>query len=120
MSAYNGEAYIASKIKSIRENAFIELTHNSKITNSTNDKLFSRDIFTNLRFHEGRLYEDALILPYCIQKAKRVTYTAEPLYYYFQSPNSITRGKISKKHYDMIQAEKDRIAFYKRYIPQVA
>lgn len=98
--------------------AQVELTQNYRVTNSVDDKLFERSIWEDLRFREGAIYEDAFIQHQCIHKAKCITYAAKPLYFYFQSPDSILRGNISLKHYDLVISGEERIAFYEAYYPQ--
>ena len=99
------------------EEAMVELGYNTRITNSVCDKLYAAEVFDSLRMKEGVLYEDAQIQPYLLHRAQRITYTAAPLYCYFQSPNSILRGDISVKHYDCIAAQLERIRFFEEYYP---
>ena len=102
-----------------RIQALKELTYNNKITCSVVDKLYSVKIFRDLRMREGILYEDAQIQPYCFHYANRITYTSNPLYCYYQSPNSILRGTYSLKHYDIIEIGEERIRFYLQEYPQI-
>lgn len=98
--------------------AQIELTRNCRITNSVDDKLYVSSIWDGLRFREGALYEDAFIQHLCIHRAKYITYMAKPMYFYFQSPNSILRGNTSLQHYDLVISGEERIAFYKEHYPE--
>lgn len=100
-----------------REDSMVELCNNYRITNSVCDKLYQAYLFHELRMKVGVLYEDAQIQPYLLHRAQRITYTAEPLYFYYQSPNSILRGKISVKHYDCLAALKERIGFFEKHYP---
>lgn len=98
--------------------ALCELTYNYRITNSVCDKLYQVDIFCGLRMKTGMLYEDAQIQPYCISRARRICYTAKPMYRYFLSPNSILRGDFSLRHYDNILTSQERQALYAARYPQ--
>ncbi len=61
--------------------------------------LFSACIWENLRFSEGRLYEDALIFPQLSEKISCWIYVPDILYYYnTYNENSITRVDFSIKH----------------------
>ena len=82
-----------------------------------NDKLFSADIFSDLRMKKGVLFEDMQLQYRCIAKASRVTYIGEPFYCYYMAPGSISRGKYSLKHYDEVLNSEERIAYYKEYYP---
>ena len=95
----------------------LELSQNNKVTNSACDKLYHAKLFDGLRMKLGVLYEDAQIQHYLLDRAQKVTYTAEPLYFYFQSPNSILRGTFSVRHYDCIEAHKERIRFFEKKYP---
>lgn len=101
------------------EAALRELMKNYLITNSVWDKLYRADIFKTLRMKNGVLYEDAQIQPYCIHQAQRICYTSQPMYYYYQSPQSILRGNFSTRHYDVVRASEERLAFIKEHYPQI-
>ena len=101
------------------EEALQELLNNYRITNSVWDKLYSAEIFKSLRMKEGMIYEDAQIQPYCIHQAKRICYTSQRLYCYYQSPQSTLRGDFSTRHYDLIRASEDRIQFFKENYPRL-
>ncbi|GBG97256.1 glycosyltransferase family 2 protein [Lactococcus termiticola] len=45
-------------------------------------KLFKADIFEGLRFPEGRFVEDEFIAPYFLDRADRIVYLGEKLYFY--------------------------------------
>ena len=98
--------------------ALCELTYNFRITNSVCDKLYKAEIFHDLRMRTGILYEDAQVQPYCIAKAQTICYTAKPMYHYYMSPDSILRGAFSLRHKDVLQASKERQAFFAEHYPQ--
>ncbi len=99
------------------EAAQMELLRNYRITNSMNDKLFSADIFNDLRMKKGVLFEDMQLQYRCIAKASRVTYIGAPLYCYYMAPGSISRGKYTFKHYDEVLNSEERIRYYEEYFP---
>lgn len=95
------------------------LPENTRITSSLWDKLYKAEIFAGLRMKTGMIYEDMQILAYCLARAERVVYTAEPMYCYRLSPNSTLRGNFSPRHFDAYRASSDRVAFYREEYPQV-
>ena len=97
-----------------RVDALKELTRNQRITNSVCDKLYRSDLFDKLRMTTGILFEDFQVQPHCIAQAERVTYTAEPLYCYYLSPQSILRGNYSIRQYDSIRISRECIGFYQK------
>ncbi len=101
-----------------RKEAFRELIQNRIITNSVCDKLYKAEIFRDLRFKEGIVYEDFQIQYRCLALADRITYTARTCYYYFVAPNSISRGTFSKKQMDFVANSLERMEFYKEHNPE--
>lgn len=99
------------------QEAQMELLRNYRITNSMNDKLFSAEIFKELRMKKGVLFEDMQLQYRCIAKADRVTYIGTPFYCYYMAANSISRCVYTLKHYDEIRNSEERIAFYEEQYP---
>lgn len=76
------------------------------------NKLFKKEIFDGLRYKKGKINEDEFIICSQLDRACRISYYLEPLYYYLQRENSIM-GKFRIQRYDIIQAFDERIVFYK-------
>ena len=78
-------------------------------------KLFCRDLIGDMRFPEGRYYEDEYFLPRMYERSKKVVLCERQLYFYMQRENdSIMRGKLSeKKINDSLWIVRDRLEFYK-------
>lgn len=98
--------------------ALLELVANYRVTSSPCDKLFQREIFDDNRMTEGMIYEDYDIMHRCIYRAKRVVYTGNPMYCYYQSPNSTIRAAFHPRRFDEMTAEKRRYAFYQEHCPE--
>lgn len=60
-------------------------------------KLFKKELFRDIRFPVGRLYEDMLTIPYIIDKCKYVAYSEQQAYFWVQRDGSITHSPISEK-----------------------
>lgn len=76
-------------------------------------KIFSRYLFDELRFKEGRFHEDDFIAHHLLFQAKLICYTTEVLYYYRQHGSSIMGSGFSiKKSNDALDAVKARAQFY--------
>ncbi len=54
------------------------------------NKIFSRRLFNEVRFPEGRVFEDAYILPKLLCHATSVATTSQGMYYYCVNPHGIT------------------------------
>ena len=60
-------------------------------------KLFNSRLFDNVRFPQGRIYEDTwMTLNFCLEQLRYVR-THEPLYYYNQSANSTLRSNLTQR-----------------------
>lgn len=97
--------------------AQLELIRGSRITNVLWDKLYAAEIFDGLRQKTGVYLDDLAVQYLFIAKAKRVTYTAQPMYYCYQSENSITRRHFSTCFFDWITSTEERLVFYRENYP---
>lgn len=97
--------------------AQLELIRGSRITNVLWDKLYAAEIFDGLRQKTGVYLDDLAVQYLFIAKAKRVTYTARPMYYCYQSENSITRRHFSTCFFDWITSTEERLVFYRENYP---
>ena len=71
-------------------------------------KLYKRDIFDGIRYPIGRLYEDAFIFHYIMERAARIVYTGKVSYHYFLRSGSIMRSDYSLHSTDIVDAVYDR------------
>ncbi|CUQ11676.1 Hyaluronan synthase [Turicibacter sanguinis] len=76
------------------------------------NKLYKRELFDNLRFDEGYVYEDELIFPKLISRSKRNIILNKKLYYYVYSPQGITKSKLN---INKIKSKKKLICFLEEY-----
>lgn len=101
------------------EEALIEITKNEKITNSVCDKLWSREIFDEIRFPIGKYYEDTRIMHRLLDAAKYIVYIPEPMYIYRETVGSITRGDFQTRKFEFVEAAKERIVYYSQKHPEI-
>lgn len=59
----------------------------------TVNKLYRRSIFDTIRFAEGKRCEDEIIFHEVLANSRRISVIGDPLYFYYQSKQSITRGE---------------------------
>ena len=100
-----------------RQSALCELTYNNRITNSLCDKLYRKEIFNNLRFTDGIIYEDHEIMHKCLYRAEKTVYIGAPLYKYYMNSKSLIGGTTGKRHFAFFEAGKERLKFYETYSP---
>lgn len=65
-------------------------------------KIYAKELFSTIRFPEGKLSEDYFVMYKLIDLAHRVGYISAPLYNYLQRTSSISRNK--KINHDFIEA----------------
>ena len=61
-----------------------------RISPSASAKLYKAEMFDDIRFPEGMIYEDYATIPRIIGKARTVAVTDNCVYYYRENPQSIT------------------------------
>ena len=64
------------------------------------DKLFNKSLWDNVRFPDGRIYEDVAIMYRVVLNSERVAIVNRPLYNYFRRGGSITKSVISPNWFD--------------------
>lgn len=78
-----------------------------KINHYVWNKLYRKRLLEDVRFPEGRLWEDMAITHKLVSSAKNVYCFPEGLYYYVQRPNSIARTLNEKALRDIFLARAD-------------
>ncbi len=73
------------------------------IDESACDKVFSKKIFDNIRFPEGEINEDLVIMPILFSRSKTIVHVGRPFYNYYQNSGSITRSAYSEKAHVYIE-----------------
>jgi len=76
------------------------------------NKLFKREIFDDIRFPPGKIYQDNYVIPKAIYKCKKIATLSVPLYYYYLNMESITNQEYSIKNLDHVESTCMRIKFY--------
>lgn len=75
-------------------------------------KLFHKDVFRQLRFREGIIYEDTDLFPETVRLCRKITLIPLQLYYYTLSDDSVMRAAFSPKRYIMIDVWKRYVEFF--------
>ena len=76
------------------------------------NKLYRRTLFENVRFHEGRFYEDTAMMHEIFEKANRVVKNPSKLYFYYQNKKGTVRALNFCKIKDCLWAYSKRLCFY--------
>lgn len=72
-------------------------------------KLYNKDLFCDVRFPDGKLYEDSITNFKIISKCNKYLKSSKIIYAYFQRPHSITKSCLSRKHLDLIYVSEEML-----------
>ena len=80
------------------------------------DKLYSRDLWNDMEFPVGRLFEDAAVMYKIFEKCDKIVSTKKQLYYYVQRKGSISNCAYNeKKVRHQIENRINAINYYKNF-----
>lgn len=118
----NGKKYLryddkTEELSMNSEQAIFELNNFKYFDMSAWGKLYKKDLFSNIRFPEGKLSEDYYIMYLLLDKAKKIVYNSEPLYYYLQRKGSISKEK--KINFDFVEAAKQQMEYIEEKYPNL-
>lgn len=68
------------------------------------NKLYKSEILKNIRFPEGRIYEDIKTIYLAFKQANNIVYLKKELYAYRIRQDSITNSEFSNKIYDLVHS----------------
>lgn len=68
------------------------------------NKIFRRTLFDGVRFPEGKVFEDAYILPHLLNRSRKVKTTGKGSYLYHFNPNGITATADGHKLAQLLEA----------------
>ena len=88
-----------------------------KLSTCAWNKLYKRELFENICFPVGKLYEDKFIMHEIFHKCNRLVISKEAVYFYRTRPNSITNSLFSKSKFDFFEAIYIRMVFYSKNYP---
>lgn len=88
-------------------------SHDSMLTIVSWNKLYKADLFDEIRFPEGKLYEDAATTYKILNQCDEIAFVNNLLYYYFLRRNSISGSEtFSEKTLDFFDALKTSYEFF--------
>ncbi len=77
-------------------------------------KVFKSSLFGDIRFPEGRLFEDEFTTYKLYYKSTKVVVVDTELYFYFINESGITQNLNLNKRFDEYDAQEERIEFFKK------
>lgn len=67
------------------------------------NKLYKKYLFKDISYPVGKINEDIITTYRIFQKAQRVSFVTDALYFYRMRSDSITHKKITKRNYDLLE-----------------
>jgi glycosyltransferase involved in cell wall biosynthesis len=101
------------------KNAIHELYEGTLSGFSACNKLYKKEIFENILFPIGRVYEDAAVMYLLYDRAKKITFINYPLYNYTPRELSITRSGFSVKRFDVVSNYYETYDFMEKNYPEM-
>lgn len=99
------------------EEAIYELNSYKNFDMSAHCKLFKRNLFSDIHFPLGKISEDFYIMYLLFDKAEKLVYMSEPLYFYLQRRGSIS--KRSELYYDFVDAAYAQMIYIEEKYPNL-
>ncbi len=98
-------------IKMSAEDAFYEIAACGKFEAHAWSKIYKKELFHEVRYPEGRLYEDIFTTYKLIKKSGYLAYTNEKLYFYRLNNSSITNRTYNKNDIDLVYSSEEYLNF---------
>ncbi len=83
---------------------FEKLLYGEDFDVSATVKLYKINLFDDIRYPRGRVYEDAATTYKLIDKARVIVLNSVPIYNYFIRENSISNNSFSERKFDLIKS----------------
>lgn len=97
----NSDRYIIKNDKLFSKEEYRKLIISNRIESAVWNKLYRKEYIDNLRFKEGRLYEDYLFSYYATKRMNSMYYLATPYYNYRIRANSICTSNTKRNDMDL-------------------
>lgn len=76
-------------------------------------KLFKKELWEGIEYPVGKINEDTFTSYKVMENAKRVAFLKEPIYYWRNNPDSVTRSKFSLKYLHGLEAFQEQLEYFK-------
>ncbi len=92
--------------------ALHEMMCNHNICSVVWNKLYKAKLWEHIRFPKGKLHEDEYITYQVLYEARKIYFTKEPYYMYFQRNDGIMGKLLNSNNMDKIEAISERTDFF--------
>ena len=114
------DCYKTKKIPQATGNEFLVLNNKEalglalegrKLSVSAVNKLYKRELFEEIKFPKGKLFEDAFTIPKVLARAKKVVLDPKPKYFYVHREDSITTSAFKPQDFNVVEAYEQNLFF---------
>lgn len=102
-----------------REELYKHLLYQDGIDISAYGKLYKAELFDNVRYPVGKLYEDILTTYRLLERVEKIAYIKNVDYYYFQRSTSISKTSFSEKKMDAVNNMKEFVDYIVLNYPEL-
>ena len=95
--------------KSNKEIQMAFLAHLPSVTASVCNKIFKKDVLSQVRFVEGHLHEDYTFIDQLVQKIDSLYISESGCYHYYTRHDSTTHSKDAKRYLDLLSCDISRL-----------
>ena len=81
------------------------------------NKLFKKNLFNNIRFPQGKVYEDVFTTHKLVDLANRIVKSSQTGYYYLQRSNSLTHNQFNLGQMGLVEAHIEKYEYIKKRYP---
>lgn len=83
------------------------------------NKLYRRNLFDDIRFPEGKIYEDEDAMYKLLWKINSVAYTDKECYYYYEHELSTVHKKFNDAQLNKLDVYQNAIMFFEKNMPEI-
>lgn len=119
---YNNRIIDKSTYKEFSENSekvLEKILYDDGVDLSAWGKLYKIELFNEIRFPKGRLYEDSATTYKLIDLANVIAVSSRPIYNYVMRNNSISQGDFNLKKMELITSTNEMTDFIKKEYPNL-
>ncbi len=81
-----------------------------KISVNAVNKLYKKELFQEIKFPRGKLFEDAFTIPKILATAKKIVVAPSPKYFYVHREDSITTSAFKPQDFNVVEAYEQNLA----------
>ena len=106
-------------LKQIESKQYEEALYDEGIDLSAWAKMYKKELFDNVKYPKGRIFEDAATTYLLIDECKKIVLGSESKYYYIIRDNSITTKGFSPKKMQLIDSTQEMCDYVKNKYPDL-